>query len=186
MTPCARVCHTGLEPQTSRQQSAAHTLAPRLGQDWFDRASKCPTCAKALDPRHGAGELRLASPLAWRVLGRLRMKCPLLGPLGAPCGWRGEYSELTTHMTAADSHQVPCHVVLHIVHHVVHYTVHCIVHHMHCIVHYMHSMVHYMQHMTAARLAHQVPCAAEGEDGPGMRQRKLASSEALKVHYMYM
>ena len=42
-----------------------------------------------------------------RVLGRLRMKCPLLGPHGAPCGWRGEYSELTSHMTSSGSHQAP-------------------------------------------------------------------------------
>ena len=89
-----------------------HVFCTACLQDWFDQtkkeartAAKCPTCSQALDPRHGAGELRLASPLAWRVLGRLRMKCPLLGPLGTPCGWRGEYSELTTHMTAADSHQ---------------------------------------------------------------------------------
>jgi len=89
-----------------------HVFCTACLQDWFDQskkearsAAKCPTCSQALDPRNGAGELRLASPLAWRVLGRLRMKCPLLGPLGTPCGWRGEYSELTTHMTSAGSHQ---------------------------------------------------------------------------------
>ena len=89
-----------------------HVFCTACLQDWFDQskkearsAARCPTCSEALDPRNGAGELRLASPLAWRVLGRLRMKCPLLGPLGAPCGWRGEYSELTAHMTAAGSHQ---------------------------------------------------------------------------------
>ena len=30
-----------------------------------------------------------------------------LGPHGAPCGWRGEYSELTSHMTSSGSHQAP-------------------------------------------------------------------------------
>ena len=39
----------------------------------------CPTCSLELDPRHGAGELRLASPLAWRVLGRIKLRCPLEG-----------------------------------------------------------------------------------------------------------
>ena len=84
-----------------------HVFCTSCLQDWFERITKCPTCSSPLDPRHGAGELRLASPLAWRVLGRLQMKCPLLGPHGAPCGWRGEYSELTAHMTSDASHQAP-------------------------------------------------------------------------------
>lgn len=84
-----------------------HVFCTSCLQDWMDRMSKCPTCATVLDPRHGAGPLQQGSPLAWRVLGRLRMKCPLLGPHGAPCGWRGEYSELTSHMTSSGSHQAP-------------------------------------------------------------------------------
>jgi len=85
-----------------------HVFCTACLSDWFDHSGgKCPTCTSELDPRHGAGELRLASPLAWRVLGRLQVKCPLLGPHGAPCGWRGEYSELTAHMTASSSHQAP-------------------------------------------------------------------------------
>ena len=67
---------------------------------WMDEKPACPTCAVELDPRHGAGELRLASPLAWRVLGRLRVRCPLAG-----CKWEGEYSELMPHMTSSTSHQ---------------------------------------------------------------------------------
>ena len=87
--------------------SCNHVFCTACLQDWIDRMAKCPTCSTVLDPRHGAGELRLASPLAFRVLGRLRMKCPLLGPNGAPCGWRGEYSELTAHMTSRETHQAP-------------------------------------------------------------------------------
>ena len=106
---CAICCNLVDAPLVT---TCHHVFCTACLQDWFDQskkearsAARCPTCSEALDPRHGAGELRLASPLAWRVLGRLRMKCPLLGPLGAPCGWRGEYSELTAHMTAAGSHQ---------------------------------------------------------------------------------
>lgn len=68
-------------------------------QQWLDQKPSCPTCSVELDPRHGAGELRLASPLAWRVLGRLRVRCPLQG-----CDWKGEYSELMPHMTNSESH----------------------------------------------------------------------------------
>jgi len=62
----------------------------------------CPTCSTSLDPRHGAGELKLAAPLAWRVLGRLRVRCPLHHQ---GCTWKGEYSELTSHMTSDGAHQ---------------------------------------------------------------------------------
>ena len=101
---CAICCNLVDAPLLTQCQ---HVFCTSCLQDWFDRISKCPTCSTPLDPRHGAGELKLASPFAWRVLGRLQMKCPLLGPHGAPCGWRGEYSELTSHMTSSESHQAP-------------------------------------------------------------------------------
>ena len=44
--------------------------------------------------------MRLASPLAHRVLGRIRVKCSLPG-----CTWQGEYSEYGSHLTSASSHQ---------------------------------------------------------------------------------
>jgi len=68
----------------------------------MDSKPTCPTCSTELDPRHGAGELKLASPLAHRVLGRLRVRCPLHKQ---GCQWVGDYSELTSHMTSATAHQ---------------------------------------------------------------------------------
>ena len=79
-----------------------HIFCMSCLQTWMDNKPSCPTCSVELDPRHGAGDLRLASPLAWRVLGRLRVRCPLAG-----CEWKGEYSELMSHMTSSTSHQVP-------------------------------------------------------------------------------
>lgn len=78
-----------------------HIFCMACLQQWLDEKPSCPTCSVELDPRHGAGDLRLASPLAWRVLGRLRVRCPLTG-----CKWQGEYSELMSHMTSSTSHQV--------------------------------------------------------------------------------
>jgi len=80
-----------------------HVFCLACLQDWMASKPSCPTCATELDRRHGAGELKLASPLAWRVLGRLRVRCPL----HAQCHWVGDYSELTSHMTSAASHQAP-------------------------------------------------------------------------------
>ena len=76
-----------------------HVFCLACLQDWFETKPACPTCSSELDPRHGAGELKLASPLAWRVLGRLRVRCSLPG-----CTWVGEYSEVTQHMMCSDSH----------------------------------------------------------------------------------
>lgn len=77
-----------------------HLFCMACLQDWVNTKPSCPTCSRELDPRHGAGDLRLASPLAWRVLGRLRVRCPLVG-----CNWLGEYSELTGHLTSSSTHQ---------------------------------------------------------------------------------
>lgn len=77
-----------------------HVFCSSCLQDWFDNKPCCPTCTQELDPRNGAGELRLASPIAYRVLGRLRVKCSL-----PECKWVGEYSEVSAHLMSAETHQ---------------------------------------------------------------------------------
>jgi len=94
---CAICCSLVDAPLLTRCQ---HIFCLACLQDWLATKPSCPTCSLELDPRHGAGELRLASPLAWRVLGRLRVKCPLQG-----CTWHGEYTGLSDHMTSSDTHQ---------------------------------------------------------------------------------
>jgi len=79
-----------------------HVFCLSCLQDWMNAKPTCPTCSTELDPRHGAGELKLASPLAYRVLGRLRVRCPLHKQ---GCQWVGDYSELTAHMTSSEAHQ---------------------------------------------------------------------------------
>ena len=76
-----------------------HIFCTACLQDWFETKPSCPSCTQELDPRNGAGELRLASPLAHRVLGRIRVKCSLPG-----CPWVGEYSDVTAHLTSSESH----------------------------------------------------------------------------------
>ena len=77
-----------------------HIFCTSCLQDWFENKPSCPTCSLELDPRHGAGELKLASPFAHRVLGRLKVKCSMPG-----CDWVGEYSEVNAHLTSSTSHQ---------------------------------------------------------------------------------
>lgn len=96
---CAVCCALVDAPLLTR---CNHIFCMACLQKWIDEKPSCPTCSMELDPRHGAGELKLASPLAWRVLGRLRVSCPLDN-----CGWQGDYSELMSHMTSSTSHQAP-------------------------------------------------------------------------------
>lgn len=77
-----------------------HVFCTSCLQDWFANKPSCPTCSTELDPRHGAGELKLASPFAHRVLGRLRVRCTM-----PQCTWVGEYSEISAHLTSSESHQ---------------------------------------------------------------------------------
>ena len=41
-------------------------------------------------------------PLAWRLLGRVQVRCPLHD--STSCGWRGDLSEVSAHLTNSESH----------------------------------------------------------------------------------
>ena len=80
-------------------------FCPSCLTQWLEKRHSCPTCQTALDPPTDVADLKAAVPLAWRLLGRLRVKCPLHAPPVA-CGWAGEYSELSGHLMASDAHRV--------------------------------------------------------------------------------
>jgi len=75
-----------------------HVFCAGCLEQWVGRTQhRCPTCSATL---HGTPKpLQQASPLAWRVLGRVRVSCPLTG-----CEWKGEYSEVNSHLTNSESH----------------------------------------------------------------------------------
>jgi DnaJ family protein C protein 7 len=82
-----------------------HTVfCPSCLTQWLEKRHSCPTCQTALDPPTDVADLRAAVPLAWRLLGRLRVKCPLHAP-PVSCAWSGEYSELSGHLMASDAHR---------------------------------------------------------------------------------
>ena len=70
-------------------------------------SSKCPKCnrvftgvgASTTDSAPPCVDLRVGNPLAARILSRVQVRCALDG-----CGWTGDYSELSAHLTASDSH----------------------------------------------------------------------------------
>merc|ERR1719498_2173127 len=62
--------------------------------------TRCPTCNAPLPP-DAVSTLKSASPLAWRLLGRVRVRCPLHA---SGCSWRGDLSEVSAHLTNSQSH----------------------------------------------------------------------------------
>uniref|UniRef100_A0A7S1AJ66 Uncharacterized protein n=1 Tax=Noctiluca scintillans TaxID=2966 RepID=A0A7S1AJ66_NOCSC len=62
------------------------------------QSAQCPTCKQSVSITE-LSDLKVANPLAWRVLGHVRCRCPL------GCNWQGEYSEVQSHVTSTDSHR---------------------------------------------------------------------------------
>lgn len=81
-----------------------HAFCKPCLESWFraqeqqGMAPNCPTC-KANLATDKIVELRKAEPLAWRVMGKIKVRCPLEG-----CGWKGDYYSLEAHMTSTKLH----------------------------------------------------------------------------------
>ena len=82
--------------------------------EWFDGPSasrECPVCKANVFSGHehsaavaslALGEpLRIANPLAFRILNHIRVKCPLSEQ---GCTWSGGYGEVNDHLTSSDAH----------------------------------------------------------------------------------
>ena len=63
--------------------------------------TRCPTCNAGIE-RNTVHDLKLASPLAWRLLGRVQVRCPTHS--STKCAWRGDLSEVSSHLTDSRSH----------------------------------------------------------------------------------
>mmetsp|Transcript_6797 Transcript_6797/g.17388 ORF Transcript_6797/g.17388 Transcript_6797/m.17388 type:complete len:587 (-) Transcript_6797:22-1782(-) len=69
-------------------------------QQQDEQSSRCPKCATGLKSA-GAYELQKANPLAWRLLCRVQVRCPLHAQ---GCAWKGDYGEVSSHLVNSDTH----------------------------------------------------------------------------------
>ena len=102
-TRCGHVfCQSCLSNWMSRAgtDAEAHAEAAMNGTNPLI-GTRCPTCNAGIE-RNTVHDLKLASPLAWRLLGRVQVRCPTHA--STKCAWRGDLSEVSSHLTDSRSH----------------------------------------------------------------------------------
>jgi len=77
-----------------------HVFCESCLDEWFQHKRSCPSCNASLSHDQVA-PLQTANPLAWRLLGRVQLRCPLHAQ---SCTWKGDYSEVQAHLTSSESH----------------------------------------------------------------------------------
>eukprot|EP00756_Hemistasia_phaeocysticola_P028331 Hpha_TRINITY_DN16170_c0_g11::TRINITY_DN16170_c0_g11_i1::g.8759::m.8759/K09527/DNAJC7; DnaJ homolog subfamily C member 7 len=98
-----KVCNELVEWAAVSYTVCSHVFCSSCLDTWFAQGRrKCPCCQSGLKSTE-VGSLRAANPLANRILGRVRVRCPLQSTTEG-CSWRGEYSEVQSHLANSDSH----------------------------------------------------------------------------------
>lgn len=91
--------------------TCSHVFCKPCWEEWMSQSkslssSKCPKCNRVFtglgasaDNTPPVAELKIGNPLAHRILNRVQVRCML-----PECSWTGDYSEISAHLTASDSH----------------------------------------------------------------------------------
>jgi len=79
----------------------SHVFCSTCLAEWFKRKESCPKCNASLRQVGSSLPLRQSNPLAYRILLRVKVKCPLSAQ---GCAWSGDYSELDSHLTNSEEH----------------------------------------------------------------------------------
>lgn len=75
-------------------KTCQHVFCKSCLERWKAQTDKCPTCREDV----ADVELKIASPLAYRVLGKIKVKCPV-------CTWTGDLSDLDFHLVNSENHR---------------------------------------------------------------------------------
>eukprot|EP01062_Namystynia_karyoxenos_P073334 TRINITY_DN70136_c0_g1_i1.p1 TRINITY_DN70136_c0_g1~~TRINITY_DN70136_c0_g1_i1.p1 ORF type:complete len:634 (+),score=243.60 TRINITY_DN70136_c0_g1_i1:67-1902(+) len=98
-----KICGELVDMSACAYTACTHVFCASCLDKWFAQGKrKCPWCQTGLKSNE-VGDLRHANPLAFRILGRIRVRCPLHSTERG-CGWLGEYSEVYSHLTNSSSH----------------------------------------------------------------------------------
>ncbi len=94
------VCYSIPDLVDAVHTKCSHIFCANCIQTWMTRSDKCPTCQVHLNPSDIL-PLSQGNKLGYRVLGCLRVKCPLFK---VGCKWVGDLSELHDHLTNSGDH----------------------------------------------------------------------------------
>mmetsp|Transcript_18609 Transcript_18609/g.30361 ORF Transcript_18609/g.30361 Transcript_18609/m.30361 type:complete len:570 (+) Transcript_18609:255-1964(+) len=94
---CAICCQL-VDLDKSVLTQCSHVFCVDCLEEWNKRKNSCPICQQGYQeiPR----SLKTCSPIAWRVLSKVRVRCPM-----SNCGAEFDYSELQPHLVSSGSHQ---------------------------------------------------------------------------------
>ena len=86
-----------------------HVFCESCLDEWFQHKRSCPSCNASLS-HDQVGPLQTANPLAWRLLGRVQLRCPLHAQ---SCTWKGDYSEVCpSQLQSADARSASAPLIL--------------------------------------------------------------------------
>jgi DnaJ family protein C protein 7 len=102
-TQCSHVfCEACLSDWQEHKSNDLDAAAEAAMNGSSPPAARCPTCNASLTAADATiSSLKTTVPLAWRLLGRVKCRCPLHG---SGCAWQGDYSEVNAHLTNSQSH----------------------------------------------------------------------------------
>mmetsp|Transcript_2380 Transcript_2380/g.3441 ORF Transcript_2380/g.3441 Transcript_2380/m.3441 type:complete len:505 (+) Transcript_2380:131-1645(+) len=83
--------------------ACSHVFCKGCLQEWLAQKQDCPKCKRTLTSGEDVVDLKQAAPLAWRILCRVRVRCPLHNQ---DCKWKGDYGDLNEHLTSSKTHTI--------------------------------------------------------------------------------
>jgi DnaJ homolog subfamily C member 7 len=76
-----------------------HVFCKLCWETWWKRSHKCPLCSQLQEQMPIM--LQSSQPVAFRILKRIHVKCPLQH---VTCNWTGEYGDLQSHLISSSAH----------------------------------------------------------------------------------
>mmetsp|Transcript_5502 Transcript_5502/g.8662 ORF Transcript_5502/g.8662 Transcript_5502/m.8662 type:complete len:586 (-) Transcript_5502:111-1868(-) len=81
----------------------SHVFCKGCLSEWLVQKADCPQCKAPLTSNDDVRPLREQAPLAWRILSRVRVRCPLHAQ---QCEWKGDYGDLHDHLSNSKTHTI--------------------------------------------------------------------------------